>query len=1201
MLDISIERVQKINSPLLVIGLGGTGVDIVRTVKRTFAERYILPKDANGNFIPIPRRTAYLALDTSMTSSSGFSDHEYVDISLDGLSQILKPGNRDHNLQDYERRWVNKALDARSSGLGAGTYRQAARFMLSRNFSKVYHAISSALNSVVTIQDGESETGGRIEIVLATGICGGTGSGTFLDIAQIIRHCMRTEETLQGRNHNITGYVIMPDVSLSQPAIRSNDSLRRILSQNGYAALKELDFWMRVGEHKTPYSSQYAGSRPISWDMPPFDSCVLMSQIGVNNQAYAEGYQMIQKTIAENLLHYLADENLEYSATGEVQYTYIQYEDNLKAAITAMNKRLPLFYGYRAVGAYTKRIPKKKILYYEGSLLFDTFIPLRDPQGRLVSDASLLQDGKSGERARNIVGNIVTLYGNFSSTVRLPNFTNVQPNDKDQCERLRGLQPLPHNRVDHGPNPWKSTIVEPAALATGKEYLNSAWQRFISFAQHVITDPKLGPFSLLDYLQDKDKGLLPALREELKGWDANASNFENNISRRLGDCTASWGSFVKPPLLGGSKAIASYLKSLLDYYDAERKAAFMKAHAKTLHLLVQRVEEYLQNALRPLCRDIEALEEEFKAIEGNGAENVSDVFNLDTIRAQIDQEFKDENANQKITRDFLDRLSLESFKVAESVDPHGTGIAFSYKNGGKNNTLEAMRESLDLCFGVVNSQSLDSILDQTVGQDVELRRKKIDELGQSVISNAQPLFSQAAQFASEEAAKFNYLSVPDNATEHIERYRDSLAGKNTVPKGSTLRDHVYCTSAWDGLPLYRYSLMNALEKAYAEGLDNAKVSMGVHLVWTGEADAEYSTNWTRLPSPNPYYYFSPHGEARAMKNYQETRELVKRARESGMLSVDSSLPIPVIKMRLFYADATRTTVLSPQSIIEEVNRIQASIDPTTGSKLNPTALKAQLEAYLNSSTSEPVPCEKAASVLAPAFGLQNEFVDPWDTSIISDPSAIIQAKKNHELLSNEMAAAMLEGHPKLLLALGRQVQGFEHAAKIIDEIGEKSQAWLPRTEYAKNVGDMLMYEIIRPAMGGSWQYTSSLNERLPVMQPNLIADDLKDETGLCQVAAYLGDLRSDNLLRLELENQVKNRLNELSEKQNADQLGEDEIKALLDAIAKGKTMVENEVRKHKSAMTQLGADRQKGENILAMLGRIALQLDNQTSNLNMLL
>lgn len=38
--DLSIDRVDKIPVPLLVVGLGGTGCDALLTIKQTFAERY---------------------------------------------------------------------------------------------------------------------------------------------------------------------------------------------------------------------------------------------------------------------------------------------------------------------------------------------------------------------------------------------------------------------------------------------------------------------------------------------------------------------------------------------------------------------------------------------------------------------------------------------------------------------------------------------------------------------------------------------------------------------------------------------------------------------------------------------------------------------------------------------------------------------------------------------------------------------------------------------------------------------------------------------------------------------------------------------------------------------------------------------------------------------------------------------------------
>ena len=46
-----------------------------------FAERFTLPRDENGNPIPIPRRTDYLAIDSSKATVMSFEQSESLDIS----------------------------------------------------------------------------------------------------------------------------------------------------------------------------------------------------------------------------------------------------------------------------------------------------------------------------------------------------------------------------------------------------------------------------------------------------------------------------------------------------------------------------------------------------------------------------------------------------------------------------------------------------------------------------------------------------------------------------------------------------------------------------------------------------------------------------------------------------------------------------------------------------------------------------------------------------------------------------------------------------------------------------------------------------------------------------------------------------------------------------------------------------------------
>ena len=241
--DISINRVEKIPVPLLVVGLGGTGCDALLTIKEVFAERYILPKDGKGQDLPAPNKTAYLGIDSRTQRPDGFEVGEYVDISLSGIDKMLS--DQKELLTPYERTWVNRNLRHSANGNGMGTIRQAARLALSRNYDKVNQAIKGALNNIVSVNAGEADSRvNQVEIVLVTGIGGGTGSGIFLDMCQILRAAAKAATVSPAK---LTGYIVMPDVSLAN--VSSASGMEGPIKHNAYAALKELDLLMLVNQN----------------------------------------------------------------------------------------------------------------------------------------------------------------------------------------------------------------------------------------------------------------------------------------------------------------------------------------------------------------------------------------------------------------------------------------------------------------------------------------------------------------------------------------------------------------------------------------------------------------------------------------------------------------------------------------------------------------------------------------------------------------------------------------------------------------------------------------------------------------------------------------------------------------------------------------------------------------------------------------
>ena len=289
------------------------------------------PKDKKGQDLPAPQKTAYLGFDSVGQKPDGLEVNEYVDISLSGIDKILV--DQDKMLFPFEKTWVNRNLRRSNPGPGMGTIRQAARLALSRNYGKVKQAIQGALNTIVSTEMGNNNgLVQSIEIVIVTGIGGGTGSGIFLDMCQILREVARPYVIPA----KLTGYIVMPDVSLMN--VKAAAGMADPIKRNAYAALKELDFWMRVKQHEVPYIMEYGNKEAsITWSEPPFDHCILMSSSNISGTPYKDGYLAVQNTIAENLMHYMAEED-----GAEEKYSYRQYEDNLSAV--KGTRSYPLYY-----------------------------------------------------------------------------------------------------------------------------------------------------------------------------------------------------------------------------------------------------------------------------------------------------------------------------------------------------------------------------------------------------------------------------------------------------------------------------------------------------------------------------------------------------------------------------------------------------------------------------------------------------------------------------------------------------------------------------------------------------------------------------------------------------------------------------------------------------------------------------------------
>ncbi len=1129
--DIAINKVRKIPVPLLVIGLGGTGRDAVIAIKKTFAERYILPKNEKNQDLPAPEKTAYLVFDSVTLKPDELEQGEYVDISLSGLDGILK--NQNALLKPQERSWVNPHLSSVSSGIGMGTIRQAARLALSRNFDKVYNAIRSALQNIVSITSGSADPKvNQVEVALVTGIGGGTGSGTFLDVCQIIRYAAKNVTVIPTR---ITGYVVMPDVNLVR--VKSADGMEKPIKQNAYAALKELDFWMRVKEHKVPYTMTYGNGTQIEWSEPPFNQCILMSSTNVEGIPYKDGYSAVMDTIAENLMHYMAEEDSE-----KEQYSYREYEDNLARIGDSIPKGYPLFYGYRAIGAFTKRIPKKSILYYEGSLLLKTFVPLRDDSGKLQPDRRMFTDGQGKPRAENITGNGPQLMQDFRTNIcRLPGFCNMDLNDSVKVAAVQNMNPPPHNKW----HTWRDAVSSPAALEAAEKYLEKAWGRFSEWATSIIMDPEQGPFALEAYL-DSSEGIVSNMEETASSW-RNQYNKTRNTLIRQGEemCANSWNGFRTPPLIGRKKALEAYDLAVKSLYTYVNNCQFLEKHTEALDKLILRVKEYLRDGLKPLCASIQFLEKEFNATETSDAVLVQDIYNLSTVQASIDAAFEDANANNKLSSEFLRKIAEISLETAPNVDAKTSGVSFLCRQAGLDDMCRVLQEDMEEHYGSVNSQSLDDIMEANAGDDVAQQQKWMDNLARGCIQSALPMFMQDAVFKDTAKAPYSYMSIPQSSPKHLKYIGDAFTTNDpkVEPKASTLDDHIYVLMAWDKLSLFRYGLIEELRTAYEE---DVKEGYGLHLVRNGETE-DYLSDWSKLPSPKPYFLFPGSGVYSEQEEYRNVHELVEKGMACGMIRVRDDVPYTEAEVSILYTPDG--AVMASSTIRQMAESIRQEKNPATGDFYSTGEITAKLQELL--STGRKVSLQEARvnpTNISSLLGMDGQPVDPQDQNVKADVNKLAAAKKNYHKLCVSMTEAIIYTRPDLVRALQIQLPAREAIWNEIQKAGNAKKFWETRLAFAEEGANTFLFLNDIISLGGKEYKYKYKGNKYEIITPAIMAEDVrKIDSDILRTVCFLADAPEDNAAKAELKRLLAAAMQEYDDAVDGETITAEEMNDLITA------------------------------------------------------
>ncbi len=256
----------------LYVGLGGTGMNALLHTKKTFMDTY-------GE---VPPMIGFLGIDTDSGAykKSLLTVHgEEVTLSPNEQLPILVKDARpiyDVNKEDFT--WIpEKNLYALTSmTLGAGQVRTNGRFAFTVNYVQVAQKVRSIIDQItnarIQANDKYELLSTNTEIHMVFSVCGGTGCGTFINMAYLLRK--------EAPNCKLTGYAVLPDIFKSM----SRSGMAKV-APNAYGAILDLDYLMHMGVGSNPIKLDYIKD---SYEIRerPFNSVVFIDNKNENLDTY---------------------------------------------------------------------------------------------------------------------------------------------------------------------------------------------------------------------------------------------------------------------------------------------------------------------------------------------------------------------------------------------------------------------------------------------------------------------------------------------------------------------------------------------------------------------------------------------------------------------------------------------------------------------------------------------------------------------------------------------------------------------------------------------------------------------------------------------------------------------------------------------------------------------------------------------------
>ncbi len=908
--------------PTIIIGLGGTGVDALKVIKKKVYEQ-LIPDNPDGD-IPEYKRIGFLAVDTDYIETEGneFYHLKYEECFNIGVTSLNAKMDADIQSGAEEFKWLQPLELLGENGTGA--VRQVGRYCLFKNIDQVTDRIRK-LKKDVTVSTDDSE----VNVHIIAGISGGTGGGTFIDMCYILRD-------LLGPDAILLGYLFMPDIALSKAGIADNNLIANRIKSNSYAMLKELEYTMNLDEAGDSFSQCYGGVKQYcigETSRPPLSLCHLISATDEKGESLKNGYTYGLNNVAEYIVSYLAQvqDYRDNDARAFGISTITGHISNAIASVYMIRKRHGENLNYHTFGTAVAKPPVKEI---EAYLAAELYRKLENPLLTNIPGAgdAEIHAEKMGITLDNL-RDMLCGAGEWSVTdandIRWEGVYDFSIEDACNTTASAADDGISLTMPDIILTPvrdWKNKNL--GALTKNFEDLTKGLNSFDLISKNSKTDTLIGMVlrylqnevisdinygavyasrlihnqhekSLNDYLDDLIKTVnneVSMLRVDLtfraKGIEAAAESCKNKSN----------GTFATKKKQ--AEAVDEYKDAVRSYNQTLLNAEIGEKLADMIEILKKQIddESYSGSLYHKYFRPMENMLLELKDTFDSNREFLNDNKTCEDQTTLNIVDFKDIKSYICTEANKMSGNSAAEYRMfADNIMAHYSDWA----DDDRHNVEKMISSCMANAFSELLNTSMERLLDikyGTQGNSEKLQYAiETDLLEKRVLAEAEPKFCKDLRCNTYPAVR-STLSVPVYEANICAAAENIASEQGTITVRHTgFGDRISATKFESGIPLYAYGLIDEIERQYNAGGNSAA---GRHLYEI--TDRNKDIDWASLPSVIPYSV-----RPQSTPNGAELVNLYKEAESVGIIAVHPDkkydycvyeLEMPQLKGRYDFAD-----------------------------------------------------------------------------------------------------------------------------------------------------------------------------------------------------------------------------------------------------------------------------------------------------------